>query len=122
MLHETFILDMGQPVRIVDLARQMIRLSGLKEGEDIDIQFTGLRPGEKLYEELMIDGENHTRTAHKKILRVTRKNQDNDAVLTEIDALLKAGIERQASGIRQRASELVDNYQPTHLPQNTKSS
>ena len=119
---ETFILDMGQPVRIVDLARQMIRLSGLKEGEDIDIQFTGLRPGEKLFEELMIDGENHTRTAHKKILRVTRKNQDNAAVLNEIDALLKAGIERQASVIRQRASELVDNYQPTHLPQNTKIS
>ena len=114
---ETFILDMGQPVRIVDLARQMIRLSGLKEGEDIEIQFTGLRPGEKLYEELMIDGEDHTRTAHKKIMRVSRKQQDHQAVLDQTSGLLEAGAQRQTQAIRKLASDLVDNYQPTHLPE-----
>ena len=113
---ETFILDMGQPVKIVDLARQMIRLSGLKEGEDIEIEFTGLRPGEKLYEELMIDGEDHTRTAHAKILRVSRKSQDDGWILEQTGALLAAGHDRQQGSIRQIASTLVDNYQPTHLP------
>jgi FlaA1/EpsC-like NDP-sugar epimerase len=114
---ETFILEMGQPVRIVDLARQMIRLSGLKEGEDINIQFTGLRPGEKLYEELMIDGEDHTRTAHSKILKVSRKDQDHSVLLGQADQLLEAGVARDAEQIRQLAAVLVDNYQPTHLPQ-----
>jgi FlaA1/EpsC-like NDP-sugar epimerase len=118
---ETFILEMGEPVRIVDLARQLIRLSGLKEGEDIDIVFSGLRPGEKLYEELMIDGENHTRTAHQKILRVSRKEQDHDALLAAVDQLLENGREREAIAMRERACSLVDNYQPTQLPQQQKS-
>ncbi|MEM1305382.1 MAG: UDP-N-acetylglucosamine 4,6-dehydratase family protein, partial [Planctomycetota bacterium] len=65
---EVFVLDMGEPVRITDLARDMIRLSGLREGDDIEIEFSGLRPGEKLYEELYSDQENHTRTTHPKIM------------------------------------------------------
>jgi FlaA1/EpsC-like NDP-sugar epimerase len=65
---EIFVLDMGRPVRIVDLAEDMIRLSGLQLGEDIDIVFTGLRPGEKLFEELHVVGEQHTATSHPKIL------------------------------------------------------
>ncbi len=64
---EVFVLDMGQPVRIVDLARDLIQLSGLEVGRDIDIVFTGVRPGEKLFEELFVDGENHRRTSHEKI-------------------------------------------------------
>ncbi len=64
---EVFVLDMGEPIRIVDLARDMIELSGLKVGRDIDIVFTGLRPGEKLYEELFVEGEEYGRTSHKKI-------------------------------------------------------
>jgi FlaA1/EpsC-like NDP-sugar epimerase len=64
---EIFVLDMGEPVRIVDLASDMIKLSGLRVGEDIEIQFVGIRPGEKLYEELHLAGERHMPTAHPKI-------------------------------------------------------
>lgn len=64
---EVFTLDMGEPVRIVDLARDMIELSGFEVGHDIDIVFSGMRPGEKLYEELFIPGEDYQRTIHEKI-------------------------------------------------------
>jgi FlaA1/EpsC-like NDP-sugar epimerase len=64
---EVFVLDMGQPVRILDLARDMIRLAGLEVGRDIDIAFTGIRPGEKLYEELSMTDEQTRPTAHEKI-------------------------------------------------------
>ncbi len=64
---EIFVLDMGEPVKISDLARDMIRLSGLREGEDIEIEFTGLRPGEKLFEELYGEQEKHRATSHPKI-------------------------------------------------------
>ncbi|MEZ4372056.1 MAG: nucleoside-diphosphate sugar epimerase/dehydratase [Polyangiaceae bacterium] len=64
---EIFILDMGDPVRIVDLAKDLIRLSGLRLGEDIDIEFTGVRPGEKLFEELSTDSEQADKTRHPKI-------------------------------------------------------
>jgi FlaA1/EpsC-like NDP-sugar epimerase len=65
---EIFVLDMGEPVRIVDLANDMIRLSGLRVGDDIEIQIVGLRPGEKLYEELYDASEHHQRTSHPKIM------------------------------------------------------
>jgi FlaA1/EpsC-like NDP-sugar epimerase len=68
---EIFVLDMGEPVRIVDLARDMIRLSGLREGDDVEIHFTGLRPGEKLFEELYGAAEERRPTAHPKILAAT---------------------------------------------------
>ena len=64
---EIFLFDMGKPVKINDLALQMIRLSGLKPGKDIEIKYTGLRPGEKLFEELLNDGENNLPTHHPKI-------------------------------------------------------
>jgi FlaA1/EpsC-like NDP-sugar epimerase len=64
---ETFVLDMGQPIKIVDLARDLIRLSGLREGTDIDIVFTGLQKGEKMHEELFYATENQTRSSHEKI-------------------------------------------------------
>lgn len=65
---EVFILDMGEPVKIIDLAKDFVRLSGLKEGVDINIEVTGLRPGEKLFEELFIKGEKYIQTEHDKIM------------------------------------------------------
>ena len=64
---EIFVLDMGKPMKIVDLAQQMIELSGYVPGQDIKIEFTGLRPGEKLFEELSNTAENHVPTTHPKI-------------------------------------------------------
>ena len=67
---QIFMLNMGQPVKIVDLAKDLIRLSGYEVGKDIEIVFTGLRPGEKLYEELLVKGEEYDSTAHEKVLVV----------------------------------------------------
>ena len=67
---EIFVLDMGEPVKIADLARKLISLSGLRPDIDIEIVYTGLRPGEKLYEELVMDGEDLTPTRHSKIFMV----------------------------------------------------
>ena len=73
---EIFVLDMGEPVKICNLAHDMIRLSGLRVGHDIEVEFTGLRPGEKLYEELYGEGEQHRQTAHAKILVAQGKQPD----------------------------------------------
>src|SRR5882762_10119162 len=64
---EIFVLDMGEPVRILDLAQDLIALSGLRAGDDIEIRFSGIRPGEKLFEELSTDGEHADKTRHPKI-------------------------------------------------------
>ena len=81
---EIFVLDMGEPVRIVDLARDMIILSGLKPEQDIKIEFTGLRPGEKLYEELFSDRENFTVTRHERIFIAPDTAFDSGEIKTEL--------------------------------------
>ena len=84
---EIFVLDMGEPVKIVDLARDMIILSGLKPDEDIKIEFTGLRPGEKLYEELFSDRENFAVTRHERIFIAPDSTYDETALLAELEQL-----------------------------------
>ena len=98
---EIFVLDMGQPVKIVDLARDMIRLSGLEPDVDIRIDFTGLRPGEKMFEELHNDSENVERTRHPMIFigkMPSHSAQNVESVLSHLGMLSQAG---DAVGIRQ---------------------
>jgi len=82
-----FVLDMGEPVKILDLARNMIRLSGKRPDEDIAIDFVGVRPGEKLHEELWNEGEQVVPTAHPKILAATRPAIDATWLEEELDEL-----------------------------------
>jgi FlaA1/EpsC-like NDP-sugar epimerase len=85
--NEIFVLDMGEPVQIVDLAADMIRLSGLRLGEDIEIEFTGVRPGEKLSEELHSLGERHLPTQHAKIFVAEQEHVDADEVIAVVERL-----------------------------------
>ena len=88
---QIFMLNMGQPVKIIDLARDLINLSGYEVGQDIDIVFTGLRPGEKLYEELLVKGEEYETTAHEKVLVVKNASRIIPAGLdTTTEILFKA--------------------------------
>jgi len=109
---EIFVLDMGRPVKIADLARQLIELSGLVPDEDIEIRFTGLRPGEKLFEELSHRTENHQPTAHPKVMRFVsqpRPLAEGQAQFAALEALLDKSERNQ---IKQRIKELVPEYQP----------
>ena len=83
---EIFVLNMGEPVKIYDLAKSLIELSGLTPGEDIEIEFTGLRPGEKLYEELLMDEENLQATGHEKIFITEPMEFTMDDVEEKLDA------------------------------------
>tara|TARA_R110002012_G_scaffold283304_2_gene473563 strand:- start:5009 stop:6967 length:1959 start_codon:yes stop_codon:yes gene_type:complete len=89
---EIFIFDMGESVKIFDLAKNMIKLSGLKYPEDIDIKVTGLRPGEKLYEELLANGENTMPTYHKKIMISKARDIDVTTTRSKIDQLCVANM------------------------------
>ncbi len=86
---EVYIFDMGKSVKIFDMAKRMISLSGLQYPEDIDIQITGLRPGEKLYEELLANGENTVQTYHDKIMIAKTQPIDDKAILEVVSTLLK---------------------------------
>jgi FlaA1/EpsC-like NDP-sugar epimerase len=109
---EIFVLDMGEPIRIVDLARNMIRLSGKVPDEEIEIRFVGLRPGEKLYEEIMIKGENIAPTFHEKIkifrgARLTA--MDIRSWMSDLRVLMSAG---DVSGALSHIRDIVPEYAP----------
>jgi FlaA1/EpsC-like NDP-sugar epimerase len=107
---EVFVLDMGEPVRIVDLAQDLIRLSGLRVDEDVAIHFTGLRPGEKLFEELSRDDENLQSTTHPSILRA-RMSAPPVGMVQSVDALVQQALLRADDGmLRQCIAELVPEY------------
>jgi FlaA1/EpsC-like NDP-sugar epimerase len=109
---EIFLLDMGEPVKIVDLARDLITLSGLKPDTDIEIQFTGVRPGEKLFEELSVSGENILTTSHPKIGVWEKRAEDFETVVAGVEDLLAMAEVATADALRQRLAELVPEYQP----------
>ena len=107
---EVFVLDMGEPVKIFDLALDLIRLSGLEPGADVEIHFTGTRPGEKLYEELFFKGANVVPTSHPKILRA-RDAEADEASSEAITALIDAARENPpANHMRRLLAAVVPEY------------
>ncbi len=104
-----FVLDMGTPVKIDDLARNMIRLSGLKVGEDIQIEYTGLRPGEKLYEERLMDEEGMTKTANDLINIGKPIEFDEDKFIGQLEELMNAAYQERED-IRDLIAEVVPTY------------
>lgn len=112
---DVFLLDMGEPVKIVDLAKQMIRLSGFKPMDekghgDIEIQFTGLRPGEKLYEELLIDQENVEHTNHQRILKAFEKFYNMDEISNVYTQLQQLILNHKICGVMGVLQQYVDGY------------
>ena len=113
---EIFVLDMGQPVRILDLANNLILLSGLRPGEDVKIVFTGIRPGEKLYEELAHLDEEMQPTFHQKIKNFATHSLPAHGALERIEKLRSLCTERKLSDIVLELKDLVIDYNPSaHL-------
>lgn len=118
---EVFILEMGTPVKIASMARDLIRLSGKDPDHDIKIVFTGLRPGEKLYEELITEGEGIVQTAHKKILVLKANGHWNGHgdrrafgqwLARGVDDLFRLADKQDGHGIREKLHDLVPEYEP----------
>lgn len=107
---EIFVFDMGMPVKIADLAKKMIRLSGLEPGVDIQIEYTGLRPGEKLYEELLNDEELVKPTSHDKIMIANVREYDYDEMLPMYDKLFEYGRANQDYLVVRTMKEMVPEY------------
>jgi FlaA1/EpsC-like NDP-sugar epimerase len=107
---EIYILDMGEPVKIVDLARDLITLSGLRPDEDIEIRFSGVRPGEKLFEELATDAEHADKTKHPKVFIGRIKSHVYEAVVVGIDALLELARDAHVEHVRAALGDLVPEY------------
>lgn len=107
---EIFVLDMGEPVKIVDLARDLITLSGFRPGDDIEIRFVGMRPGEKLFEELSIEGEDVCRTSHPKIGTWRHRHADLETLMPKINALLSDADMLDRDHARNRLKEIVPEF------------
>ncbi len=107
---EIFVLDMGEPVKIVDLARELITLSGFRPGEDIEIVFTGLRPGEKLFEELSIAGEDMIPTVHPKIAVWKNIPKDRQFLRANIQRLIEAAYTQDYQKIVEVIKVLIPEY------------
>ena len=108
---EIYVLDMGQPVRIIDLARDMIRLSGLRVDEDIEIEIAGLRPGEKLFEELYSDQEVHHETSHRKIMVAASASQNLIEVIHNVSRL-ESMVNEPNEVVRQLLGEIIPLTRP----------
>ncbi len=108
---EIFVLDMGEPVRIFDLAQNLIKLSGYRVGEDIEIKFTGLRPGEKLYEEMLMAEEGMKETANKMIHIGQPIQIDEDKFMSQLEQL-KDYVTQEPDDIREYIKQIVPTYVP----------
>ena len=107
---EIFLLDMGEPVKIVDLARELITLSGFRPGEDIEIEFSGLRPGEKLFEELSIEGEDMIPTKHPKIAIWKTISKDRQTLRSGIEKVIDIAHTQDRSQIVTAIKELIPEF------------
>lgn len=107
---EVFILNMGTPVRIVDMAEDLIKLAGLEPNKDINIDFIGLRPGEKLYEELITEGEGIVATYHEKIMVLKGEGVALGPLDEHIEKLIEAANTFESERIRQHLKEIVPEY------------
>ncbi|MCP4105923.1 MAG: polysaccharide biosynthesis protein [Desulfobacteraceae bacterium] len=110
---EIFILKMGVPVRIADMARDMITLSGYEPGRDIEIEYVGLRPGEKLYEELVTFGEDILKTDHEDIMVLnTKDNKSLEEINTCLETLAELAQDGDITGIKKQFKKIVPEYNP----------
>ncbi len=107
---EIFIFDMGEPVKIIDLAKKMIQLSGLQLDKDIKIEISGLRPGEKLYEELLANAENTVPTHHPKILIAKVREYEFEEVSKEIETLISLFDKQNNNAIVSKMKQIVPEY------------
>jgi len=109
---EIFLLDMGTPIKIDDMARDLIRLSGFEPDVDIKIDYIGLRPGEKLYEELIVEGEGVVPTSHEKIMVLKGIDCNLELLNGKIDELAKIAEDQEAERIKEKLKEIVPEYRP----------
>ncbi|MGM1429333.1 polysaccharide biosynthesis protein [Sphingobacterium lactis] len=116
---EIYVFDMGKPVKIMDLAIRMIRLKGFNYPEDIGIEVTGLRPGEKIYEELLADNENTTKTHHEKIMIARVNTDDVDAKRAKIEHLCQQVVVQGADHNPMVLVELIKEIVPEYISQNS---
>ncbi|MFZ4543203.1 MAG: polysaccharide biosynthesis protein [Saprospiraceae bacterium] len=107
---EIFVFDMGEPVKIVDLAEKMIKLTGLTPYSDIDIKFTGLRPGEKIFEELLNDKETTLPTHHEKILRAKVREYDFEEISVKVSALNEAAMKGEDMEVVRQMKLIVPEF------------
>jgi FlaA1/EpsC-like NDP-sugar epimerase len=113
---EIFVLDMGEPVKLLDMARNLIRSSGLVPDKDIAIKFIGLRPGEKLHEELVGPDETVQATAAKKIVKIQPSTHINPlALLERIHEMEKLAIAGESKALIEALREMVPNFHPVEL-------
>ncbi|MBD2387479.1 polysaccharide biosynthesis protein [Cylindrospermum sp. FACHB-282] len=119
---EVLMLNMGKPVKIVELAEELIRLSGYQVNKDIDIVFTGLRPGEKLFEELFIEGEEYEPTEHEKLFVVKNASRIIPEILAiNVEKLRVAAAKNDINSILLLLAQLVSGYSPKYLENNLLS-
>jgi len=112
---DVFVLDMGEPIKIYDLAKEMIKLMGLEPGQDIEIKITGLRPGEKLFEELMTEEEKsimQSHTSHEKIFVAQVGEVDGEKLAKDISELERLAWQEDSEGIIKKMQEMLPDYKP----------
>jgi len=119
---EVFVLDMGEPIKIVDLARNMITLSGKELGVDAEIVYTGLRPGEKLHEELVVEGEDVTRTSHPKVMKMIGNGPMSSRWGQTLEEILSLAREGDRKGVVRHLHLLVSGYKPDYVFHETTAS